>query len=369
LRDNRDVPSMREVEWEACLLEPRRDPDLERRVRRRFGRVGGALAYFSACPWLSENLAALNAQLRTTVRLDHQLTDMAGVVVSHDNACRYCYAATRAYLRLLGYSEERIRALEQELLTAEFRPAERAALDYARRVSRANPLPTLADAEPLRAAGFDNLAIKELAGFVALTVFYNRLSTLAALPPHHLESLPDRWYMRLFRPILTPFVERFRRHAADTRLRDDQRCGPFAPVVCALDGLPLAGELRAFLDVLWASNVLPVRAKALVFGVVAKGLGCAASEREATRLAVEAGMPRADVAHALAHLTSPALAPIEAIALPFARETIWYQPAAIQRRSRAVRDALPRTEYVELLVTAAAANMVCRLCPAVVDNR
>ena len=359
---------MREVEWEACLLEPRRDPEMERRVRRRFGRVSSSLAYLSDCPWLSESVAALNAQLFTRVRLDQGLAEMAGVIVSHDNACRYCYAAARALLLLLGYSEQRIRALEQDLLTEEFRPTERAAFDYARRVSRANPLPTPADAEPLRAAGFDDLAIKELAGYVAIMVFQNRLSTLAALPPHHFETLPNRWYMRLLRPVVAPFVRRMQRTAGETRLRDDQRQGPFAAVVCALDGLPLAGELRAFIDALWASNILPARSKALVFGVVARGVGCAASEREATRLALEAGMAPEDVANALAHLTSPALAPVEAVALPFARETIWYQPAAIQRRSRAVRDTLPRAEYVELLATVAAANMICRLCPAVVND-
>jgi AhpD family alkylhydroperoxidase len=360
---------MQDVEWEACLLEPRRDLEVERRLRRRFGRVGASLAYFSDCPWLCETLTGLNAQLHTRVRLDHDLVDMVGVVVSHDNACRYCYAATRAFLRLLGYSEQRILALEQDLLTAEFRPAERAAFDYARCVSRANPLPTPADTAPLRAAGFDDLAIKELAGYVAVTVFHNRLSTLAALPPQHFEALPNRWYMRLLRPLITPFAGRMRRKTAETRLRDDQRQGPFAAVVCALDGLPLAGELRAFIDALWASSVLPARSKALVFGVVARGLGCTAAEREATRLAQEAGVAPADVANALAHLSAPGLAPIEAVALPFARETIWYQPAAIQRRSRAVREALSRAEYVELLVTAAAANMICRLCPAVVDER
>ncbi len=363
------MASIRDVEWEACLLEPRRDLEVERRLRRRFGRVGAGLAYFSECPWLSESLGGLNAQLRTTVRLDHDLAEMVGVLVSHDNACRYCFAATRAFLRLLGYSEQRIRTLEQDLLTAEFRPTERAAFEYARRVSRANPLPTPADAEPLRAAGLDDLTIKELAGYVALTVFHNRLSTLAALPPQHFENLPDRWYVRLRRPLIAPFIARARRTAAETRLRDDQRQGPFAPVVCALDGLPLAGELRAFIDALWASSVLPVRAKALVFGVVARGLGCAPSEREAVRLALEAGMDGADVTHALAHLATPALAPAEAAVLPFARETIWYQPAVIQRRSRAVRDMLSRPEYVELLATAAAANMICRLCPAIVDGR
>lgn len=358
---------MREIEWEECLLEPRRDAEIERRLRQRFGRVSPGVAYFAECPWLSESLAEMSAQLMTTVRLDHELAEMASVVVSHDNACRYCYATTRALLRVLGYPEERIHRLEQDLLSAEFEPRERAAFDFARRLSRANPLPTRADAARLRDVGFDDLAIVELAGVVALSVFHNRLATLAALPPQRYEALPDRWYVRLLRPLVARRVRRLHRRAPVTPLRPDQHQGPFAPVVRALDGLPLAGVLHGFLDTLWKSQVLPARSKALVFGVVARGLGCKASEAEATRLAVEAGMAPSDVASALAHLSSSALEPIEAVALPFARETVWYQPAVIQRRSRAVRDALPRPVYVELLLTASAANMVCRLCPALVD--
>jgi len=357
---------MLDVEWEACLLEPRRDAEVERRVRRRYGRVSPALAYFSECPQLSEALAGLNAQLTTAVRIDHDLADLVSVVVSHDNACRYCYAATRALLRVLGFSDERIRALERDMLTADFGPAERAAFEFARRLSRANPLPGAADAARLRTVGFDDLAIAEIAGCAALSVFHNRLATMAALPPEHYESLPERWYVRLFAPIAAVVARRVRTRAPVTPLRPEQRTGPFAPVVCALDGLPLAGELRAFLDALWASPGLPPRSKALVFGVVARGLGCAASEGEAARLAVAAGMAPDAVGDALQHLASPALDPVEALALPFVRETVWYQPAALQRRSRELRDALPREPYIELLMTAAAANMVCRLCPALV---
>lgn len=359
---------MQETEWEACLLEPRRDADVERRVRQRIGKVPPAIAYFSDCPWGSVAVAALSAQSQTAVRLDHDLVDMVSVVVSHDNACRYCYAATRVLLRVLGHPEGRIQALEQELLTAEFAPRERAAFDFARRLSRANPLPRPADAARLREVGFDDLAIAELAGAASLTIFLNRVSTLAALPPEFYESLPDRWYTRLGRPLFALFARRLRRRAPVTPLRDDQRRGPFAAVVCALDGLPLAGELRSFLDALWASTLLPARTKALVFGVVARGIGCDISEAEAVRLAVEAGMAPSEVAEALSHLDSPGLDAIEAVALPFVRETIWYRPASIQQRSRAVRDALPRAPYIELLLAASAANMVCRLCPALVEH-
>jgi hypothetical protein len=52
---------------------------------------------------------------------------------------------------------------------------------------------------------------------------------------------------------------------------------------------------------------------------------------------------------------------IEAVIVPFARETVWYQAAQIQRRAREVREALPRQQFLELIAVAAIANAVCRL--------
>ena len=50
--------------------------------------------------------------------------------------------------------------------------------------------------------------------------------------------------------------------------------------------------------------------------------------------------------------------------MPFARETIWYRPAEIQRQARSVRDRVTAEPFVDLVGTVALANAVCRLSAA-----
>ena len=63
----------------------------------------------------------------------------------------------------------------------------------------------------------------------------------------------------------------------------------------------------------------------------------------------------------LAHLASPELDATEAALLPLARDTIHYRPAPIQRRARAVLDAIGVEPFVEFVGVAGLANAVCRL--------
>ena len=83
--------------------------------------------------------------------------------MSQDNSCRYCYGIQRLMLRVFGVAEARIQRLEQGLLDAEIDPRAKAALEFARRVSRAAPLVSGADAEALLATGWSPIAIRELA--------------------------------------------------------------------------------------------------------------------------------------------------------------------------------------------------------------
>ena len=118
-------------------------------------------------------------------------------------------------------------------------------------------------------------------------------------------------------------------------------------------------------DEAWQSNILPRRSKALIFAVVARALGCEASEREAARLVATEGMTGADLDEVLTHLGSPKLDPIEAQIVPFARETVWYTPAPIQRRLRALQETLSTPQLLELTGITAIANQLCRLCAVV----
>ncbi len=352
---------MSEIEWDTCLLEPQVVPELQRRYRQRTGRPDRTIRYFAGSPWLEETLMTFAVDVETRTALDADLADMVGLAVSQDNSCRYCFATMRGFLRVLGMSERRIAHLEQNLLTADFDERERAALEFARRVSRSNPLPTPDDVEALRRVGFSELEITDLLGAVGLHLFFNRLATLPALPPQAMEAMPDRFAARWLRPLLAFSLRRVRRRSSPAPLRPEERGGPFAHVVVGLDGLPLARTLRRTIDGLWESALLPRRTVALVFAVVGRALGCPLSEDEGRRLALEEGLPPDELERVLAHLASPALDPVERVVVPFARDTIWYQPAQIQRRAREVKERLSREQFVELVAVASLANMLCRL--------
>jgi AhpD family alkylhydroperoxidase len=356
------VGAIRSVPWGECLLEERRDPEVERRIRQTTGaRVTGLLRYFMAAPWVVESMVTLNSRILTRVYLDHDLADLAGLVVSQDNSCRYCYAAQRSLLRMLGYSEDRIVRLEQDLSLGGLRDAEVTAAEYARSISRASPLIVPADAEPLRRAGFEDGAIRELVSNAALNVFFNRISTMAALPPETFEELPDRWWARWFRPILAPFAALIRHRGKPETLSPELRTGPFTATVVALDGLPIARELRTILDAMVASTILPLRCRALMFAVVARALGCERALDESLRLASRDGTSEDRARSLVDHLAGPELTREEAILVPFARETVWYESPRLQERARAVAEQLTPAQFVEATFVLALANAVCRL--------
>ena len=149
-------------------------------------------------------------------------------------------------------------------------------------------------------------------------------------------------------------------------LTPEQRKGPFSRFVVAFDGIPLAAGLRAAIDETLAGPGLRRRTKALIFAVVARALACPLSEAESTALLAEEGLAPEAVERILAHLAGPELDKVESIALPFARDTVWYRQAApIQRRAQQVADALPAEIFLDLIVTASMANMICRLGVAV----
>jgi alkylhydroperoxidase family enzyme len=205
--------------------------------------------------------------------------------------------------------------------------------------------------------------VKEVAFLATSYVFFNRVSTLPALPPEQVD-LAGRWYVRLLRPLIAKRVGR-RRAAAGEFLRPEQREGPFAEFVNALDGLPAAPRLRAVIDGALGPTALSTRLKALVFAVVARGIACAPAEREAVRLLVAAGMSPDQVEHTLAHLSGSELDPLEQSAVALARESIWYQPAHLQRLARSIRPHFTRAQFAELIGITALANAVCRLAVAV----
>jgi alkylhydroperoxidase family enzyme len=354
--------SIREMEWERPLVEPRRDAEIEQWARQQGGNLY-PLRFFAACPWFARGMVRLSAL--ELAHLDYDLANVTVLVVSQDNSCRFCYAGARLLLRVTGMSDAEIDGLEGDLVSAELEPKRRLGLEFARRLSRSNPPPSAADVQALREAGFSREELLELAFVTAQYVIINRATTLLALPPERVERMDRGWIVRLLRPLLSRSLKKRWVRRRPVFLSAEQKRGPFASVVEGLDGLPGAPTLRGILDEAWSSPLLTTRARSLAFAVVARGLGGERVEREALALLAGEGFDRSAAEQVLSHLASPALDRVESALLPFVRETIWYEPGPLQRRTRALRDLLSEEELLEAIGIASFANGVCRLSLAV----
>ncbi len=350
--------SVATIDWGECLVPSVVAPSpLQAEVRATMGVVPGWLARVAPSAWMSRAFARFATHPLAYLRPD--LADLIGFVVSQDNSCRYCFGIQRAMYKVFGWSDERLAALERDVYAAALAAADRAALDFARKLSRANPRPGPADYQALRKAGFAPAAIAEIAFMAAIAAFNNRCATLLALPPEPFEKQVDRPLFRLMRPLVARQMRRHKPPPVAPPPQPDR--GPCARVVAALGDSPAAGILRATIDEAWASDVLPRRTRALMFGVVGKALDCAGSVTEARALAEGEGVAPAGFDEVLAHLASPTLDGRERLLVPFARETARYQVGPIQARTREVAAALAPGELLEAVGTASLANAVCRL--------
>ena len=131
----------------------------------------------------------------------------------------------------------------------------------------------------------------------------------------------------------------------------------------ALEGLPAAAMLEVILNSAFSSEVLPRRTLNLIFAVVAHTLQCQICETDAADLLDVEGFSRRELGEVLETLASPRLTDIEALLIPWARDTVWMpeQPARIQERTRPLLDALGPEVLVEAVGAAALANGCVRL--------
>lgn len=357
---------MQDVEWEACFIDPVHDAELEDYVRREVGILPMGTKYFAHVPWMARAQPQINWLAGKLAHISVPLSEKIALAVTQNNSCRYCFSSIQLILRMMGLPEHHIRRLEEDALSADLDPAEQAAMRFARRLSRANPLLSAENLEPLYAAGYSTDAIKEIALVAATMDSVNRVSTFPALPPGDYDRIPKA---RFFRPALRFMgrgaIAKWRPGTPDFFARELPKDAPFAFLFAELDGLPMGRAMWTICDEAWRSDVLPRRTKALIFAVVARALGCEASEREAARLVAAEGMTGAELEQVLTHLRSPELSPIEAQIVPFARETVWYTPAPIQRRLRALQESLGTPAILELTGFTGMANQLCRLCTVV----
>ncbi len=356
---------LRDVEWEECALEPRKDPQLEALAKQTFGDVPISIGYLAHAPWVVRTCVRLNFDQGLLLHLDNDLAGLVSMAVSQQNSCRFCYGVSRAMMRILGRSEEEVLRLERELSERAPDPRTAAALSFARRMARADPLVRSADTTAL-ADHFPQEMIREIAFVSAATEIQNRSVTIPAVPPYAHEAMPDRWFVRLMRPLIASSVRKHSRRGkppAAPRAYD----GPFAHLVTSFPDSPMAEALADVSEDAWASEELPRRCKAMIFAVVAHALGSEFAAGIARGILDEEGFGGAELEDALRHLRSPAFDDLERVLVPFARETVWYQPAPVQRRARAVLEQVTPAQFVSAVGIAGLANAFCRLGPVIAE--
>jgi AhpD family alkylhydroperoxidase len=263
--------ALQHVAWEPCLLETRPDRALESYARRKQGIPNPSIPYFVSVPWLARAVIDLHPEYGLLVHLDQNVADLVALVVSQENSCRFCYAGVRALLWGQGMSKVRIQRVEQDLMRADLPPRTVAAIAFGRSQSRSGPPGAREAREALRRAGFSDDEMKEIAYAVANTDFSNRAHTILAIPSLALERLPDRLHMRLFRPLIKRILQSHHSRGRATAL-DSVPSYPYARLVKAYAGSPIAPALGRTLEEMWASQHLTRRCKLLILAIVARGL-------------------------------------------------------------------------------------------------
>jgi len=155
----------------------------------------GTAAYFAKCteklgliPNVLQAYAFDLAKLRAFMDMYNDLMlapsgltkaerEMIAVAVSAENRCVYCLTAHGAALRQLTGDPALAEVIAQNYRVAPLPPRQRALLDFAVKLTRTPQEMGEADRAALRAAGFDDRAIWDIA---AVTGFYNMSNRVAA---------------------------------------------------------------------------------------------------------------------------------------------------------------------------------------------
>jgi alkylhydroperoxidase family enzyme len=333
---------LQEIEWEAPLV-PVESSDYQAQLMEKLS------------PWLRKSAQAVNGPVVFSYA-DPKLIGISQLVTSQENACRYCYGVERAVMKFWGYSEKQIRDLEEEASLAD--GITRQVVTFARKLAKSNPTPAKKDWDALLAEGLHQQAISEIAAFVGDSCFANRMATFLALPPNTtVENLSNGFLGRLL-------VSVFKKKTLARKVPppvDFRNEGPCAGIIEVAGNTHLAVRLRETTDGWLASEVIPSRTKVLMMAVIARQLGARYCEEETLRFLADEGLPGKDVAEILAALSSPLLSDIEERLLRWTRDTVWYEPRAIQKSTRRLCADVGERLTLEAIGTAAIANTLARL--------
>ena len=143
-------------------------------IERAFGMVPNLFKTYAHFPALLRSNWEKTKALMMGGQLPRSLKEMIAIVVSRANACRYCVAAHGMMLQQLGFSEEQVRALEEDIDRIDLSDRERAILAFTQKSTTAPLSVTDGDVEVLRGHGLTDVEIVEVQGVMELFTGYNK---------------------------------------------------------------------------------------------------------------------------------------------------------------------------------------------------
>jgi len=349
--------NLNELDWSSPILPAVADREWEATVRKFMGMVPDFMTRVSPNGWL--RVMMLKGVNVKAAEMPGNLMDIATLVCSQENACRFCYGIARTQLKFFGYSDRLISNIEQDMLMAELDQKDLTFIRFCRSLARSNPRPSKAELDRLLEFGFSPLQVTEMAFQVARQCFVNRVVTFLSPPPMHgLERLPDSFFGRLFRPIIARIL---RAGGYTGNGSFEVSDNPFAHIMKALTGLPAAVFFQEGIEGAFASTVLSQDLKVLMFAVVARSLNCSSCGTICSNLAQNTGFTVEEYVNALSALKCTRLNDQEQLLLAWTRETVHYQTGIMQLRVKELSTQVDNDRLLEAIGVAALANSIVRL--------
>lgn len=160
------------------LMEPAQN-DFLAELEKKSNRANHFFRTMANRPEVLRNFVPLYGAVMGPGAVERRIKELVYLTVSYANKCAYCTAAHIATGRKAGVSEEEMRALQTEQ-DHNFRGSERAAIQYARELTRtAN---AAASRDGLR-AHFNDEQIVEITLVAAMANFTNRFNNGLELQP------------------------------------------------------------------------------------------------------------------------------------------------------------------------------------------
>ncbi len=167
--------------------------DIRERILAVHDKSGFVPNVFMALAHRPDEFRAFFAYHDALMERDSGLTkaerEMIVVATSADNDCQYCVIAHGAILRIRAKNPLVADQVAVNYRKADITPKQKAMLDFALKVSRNSGAVGDADFEALRAHGFTDEDIWDIAGITALFGLSNRLANVMSMRPN------DEFYM------------------------------------------------------------------------------------------------------------------------------------------------------------------------------